>query len=139
MRMPIPWVFVLAYLAGIGLQLLIPLQVSSSAMSLSAQVAGGVLFTVGAGLAVWSLLIFRRAAAKTVPGEASVGLVTAGPYRLSRNPIYAGLILAYLGEAGLLVQLWPLLFLPLAVVYVNWFVIPVEEAALRGLDGYAQY
>jgi protein-S-isoprenylcysteine O-methyltransferase Ste14 len=40
--------------------------------------------------------------------------------------MYVGLILLYIGETGLLVQVWPLFFLPLAVVYVNWFVIPVE-------------
>jgi protein-S-isoprenylcysteine O-methyltransferase Ste14 len=98
-----------------------------------------VLFLAGASLAAWGLLLFRKAATTTVPGEAAKELVTRGPYRLTRNPMYVGLALAYLGEAGLLVQAWPLLFLPLAVAYVNWFVIPVEEATLRRIEGYAKY
>jgi protein-S-isoprenylcysteine O-methyltransferase Ste14 len=57
--------------------------------------------------------------------------VTAGPYRFTRNPMYVGLVLAYLGEQGMLLQVWPLLLLVLTVVYVNWFVIPVEETSLR--------
>jgi protein-S-isoprenylcysteine O-methyltransferase Ste14 len=48
-------------------------------------------------------------------------------------------VILYLGEAGLLVQVWPLLFLPLVLGYVNWFVIPTEEATLAAMDGYAQY
>jgi protein-S-isoprenylcysteine O-methyltransferase Ste14 len=44
--------------------------------------------------------------------------------------MYVGLSLAYLGEAGLLKQVWPVILLPLVVAYLNWVVIPVEEARL---------
>lgn len=55
--------------------------------------------------------------------------------------MYVGLIFAYLGEAGLLNQFWPLLLLPLTVFYINWIVVPVEEARLKesfGLE-YQEY
>ena len=45
--------------------------------------------------------------------------------------MYVGLTLAYLGEAGILRQIWPVLLLPLTLAYVNWTVIPVEEKKLR--------
>jgi protein-S-isoprenylcysteine O-methyltransferase Ste14 len=45
--------------------------------------------------------------------------------------MYVGLVLAYLGEQGMLVEVWPLALLVLTVAYVNWFVIPVEETSLR--------
>ena len=61
----------------------------------------------------------------------STTLVTSGPYRFTRNPMYVGLSLAYLGEAGLLKQIWPLLLLPLVLAYLNGTVIPVEEARLK--------
>lgn len=70
----------------------------------SAGVAGALLFLLGATIAGWGLVIFRRARTTTVPGRASAALVTWGPYRFSRNPMYVGLTLAYLGEAGLLRQ-----------------------------------
>jgi protein-S-isoprenylcysteine O-methyltransferase Ste14 len=38
--------------------------------------------------------------------------------------------MAYLGEAGLLAQLWPVLFLPLMLLYLNKVVIPLEEEIL---------
>ena len=56
--------------------------------------------------------------------------MTWGPYRFTRNPMYVGLVLAYLGEAGLLKQIWPVLLLPFTVAYLNWTVIPLEEAKL---------
>jgi protein-S-isoprenylcysteine O-methyltransferase Ste14 len=104
-------------------------------------VVGGVLFAIGAVIAGWSLWIFRKARTTTVPGRASAALVTWGPYRLTRNPMYVGLTAAYLGEAGLLRQAWPIVLLPLTLAYVNWIVIPLEEARLKEVfgDEYEQY
>jgi protein-S-isoprenylcysteine O-methyltransferase Ste14 len=45
--------------------------------------------------------------------------------------MYVSLILAYLGEAGILRQAWPLMLLPLVIAYLNWTVIPIEEARLK--------
>jgi protein-S-isoprenylcysteine O-methyltransferase Ste14 len=100
-----------------------------------------VFFLIGAAVAAWGLLVFRKARTTTVPGKSSTAVVTAGPYRFSRNPMYCGLIIAYLGEAGLLVQLWPLIVLPFVVAYLNWIVIPVEESRLQEDFGaeYEQY
>jgi len=94
-------------------------------------IAGGVLFAVGAVIAGWGLVIFRRTGTTTVPGKSSVKLVTWGPYRFTRNPMYVGLVFAYLGEAALLKQIWPVLLLPFTVAYLNWTVVPVEEARLE--------
>ena len=46
--------------------------------------------------------------------------------------MYLSLSLAYLGEAGILTQLWPVILLPLTLAYVNLIVIPLEEAVLKG-------
>jgi protein-S-isoprenylcysteine O-methyltransferase Ste14 len=55
--------------------------------------------------------------------------------------MYVGLTFCYLGEAGLLRQLWPVLVLPLMIAYLNWTVIPVEEARLTQVfpEDYEQY
>ncbi len=140
MRVPVPWVFVLTYLVGVGLEYAWPLNVGVKAVP-GLGVAGGVVFCLGAVIAGWGLLTFRRARTTTVPGKASSRLVTWGPYRFSRNPMYVGLTLAYLGEAGILRQVWPVLLLPLTVAYVHWVVIPVEEGKLNEVfgDEYERY
>ena len=140
LRIPVPWVFILAYLAGVGVERL--WRAHAAAATLVVPFAAGAgLFVIGAAIAGWGLVTFGRARTTTVPGKASSALVTWGPYRFTRNPMYVGLTLAYLGEAGILRQAWPLAFLPLVVAYVNWIVIPVEEAKLDEVFGieYANY
>jgi len=132
-------VFVLGYVIGFALQVAVPVQPNSLSVSNALNIAGGVLFLVGAGLAGWAWLLFRQAGTTAVPGEVSRVLVTRGPYRVTRNPMYVGLTIAYVGEAGALLQLWPLLVLPFVIAYVNWFVLPVEEASLKMFDGYSEY
>jgi protein-S-isoprenylcysteine O-methyltransferase Ste14 len=140
LRVPVPWVFVLTYLAGVGIESalhagrLLP----NSTLLTS---AGRILFIAGAGLAGWGWLIFWRARTTRVPGQASSTLVTGGPYRWIRNPMYVGLSLAYLGEAAILHQIVPALLLPLTIVYLNRVVIPVEEERLHSVFGaeYQQY
>lgn len=127
---PVPWVFVLTYLLGVALEHLHHSAISPPAALVSKR-AGAVLFAVGTVIAGWGLVIFRRAKTTTVPGKVSGKLVTSGPYRFTRNPMYVGLVLAYLGEAGLLKQIWPVVLLPFTVAYINWTVIPVEEAKLE--------
>ena len=135
MRVPVPWVFALAYLAGVGLQHWMPAVIPSAQSLVWFHYAGGGLMLAGAAIAAWSLGLFRTARTTTTPGEASNELVTWGPYRWSRNPMYISLTLCYLGEAGILAQVWPLLLLPLVLAYLQQTVIPVEETRLRETFG----
>ena len=142
MRIPVPWVFVLGYLAGVGLQLAIFPRFHLSARTTHfISGFGALLFAVGAIIAGWGLVLFHKARTTTTPGKASKELVTRGPYRFTRNPMYVGLTMAYLGEMGILVEIAPIIPLFLVIAYVNWIVIPVEEGQLRELFGedYARY
>jgi protein-S-isoprenylcysteine O-methyltransferase Ste14 len=49
---------------------------------------GRALIALGLGLAVWAAVEFRRARTTIVPREEPSALVSGGPYRFSRNPIY---------------------------------------------------
>lgn len=140
MHVPVPWVFILAYLVGAGLEFAFPSHSAAEPLH-GVSLAGGALFAIGAAIAAWSLLLFYQARTTTVPGRKSCKLVMKGPYRFSRNPMYVGLVIAYLGEAGILKQAWPILLLPFTVAYLNWIVIPVEEARLTEVFGaeYEQY
>jgi len=134
MRIPVPWMFVLAYLAGVGLEAVCFHSHFFSTTPFMGEI-GALVFLAGAALAAWGWLLFRKAKTTRVPGQASARMVTWGPYRFTRNPMYLGLSVAYLGEAGILRQLWPALLLPLVFAYLNWIVIPVEEEKLREVFG----
>lgn len=136
MRVPVPWVFALGYLAGLGLQALIPMRAPSHTTRI-AYWAGLALVSIGVVLALWCLSIFRRRHTTTVPFGQSSELVTWGPYRLSRNPMYVSLTLIYVGETGILAQMWPLVTLIPVILYVNGVVIPYEESRLRETFGAA--
>jgi len=137
LRIPVPWVFVLTYIAGVGIEAAFH-RGGFFRDYTSLTPVGFVIFTIGAGLAAWGWSIFRRARTTRVPGEASTTLVTSGPYRLMRNPMYVGLSVAYIGEAAILHQIVPIVLLPLTIFYLNRVVIPVEEERLLAVFG-AQY
>jgi protein-S-isoprenylcysteine O-methyltransferase Ste14 len=140
LHLPVPWVYVLTYLVGVGLEWAVPLGIPKEKLAGVAP-AGAAIFVAGAIIAGWGWLIFRKQRTTTVPGKASSRLVTWGPYRFSRNPMYLGLVIAYLGEAGILKQLWPVILLPLVILYVNFIVIPLEESRLKEVfqEEYEQY
>jgi protein-S-isoprenylcysteine O-methyltransferase Ste14 len=81
---------------------------------------------------VWTLVLFRGAGTEIEPtSPVNRALVTNGPYRFTRNPMYLGLAIVTLGIA-VWVGAWPMLIAPLAVfATANWVHIPFEEAKMR--------
>jgi protein-S-isoprenylcysteine O-methyltransferase Ste14 len=83
------------------------------------------------------VVAFRKAKTTANPTEPSATstLVIWGVYRLSRNPMYVGLLLMLLGWAIFLAHLLAFAFLPLFVAYMNRFQISPEERALSSKFG----
>jgi protein-S-isoprenylcysteine O-methyltransferase Ste14 len=135
MRIPPPLLFVATFFAGLGLQRLAPLTVHSSSVERAGHLIGLGLVICGALLALACLGMFLAARTTLKPFGAASRLITRGPYRFTRNPMYLSLTLVYLGLVGMLVQPWPLLLLPLPVAILNMIVIPFEEARLREVFG----
>jgi protein-S-isoprenylcysteine O-methyltransferase Ste14 len=100
-----------------------------------------VFVGVGIAVAFSAVGIFRKTKTTTVPHETPSTLVISGPYRFTRNPMYVGLTLIYLGVAGTRNEIWPAIVLPWLLAYINFLVIPVEEKNLRGVfgDEYRKY
>jgi len=55
-----------------------------------ATTAGWLLVTAGFLLRVWATLYFYRHNMRVIALEAQNALITSGPYRFSRNPLYLG-------------------------------------------------
>ena len=61
-----------------------------------------------------------------VPDQTS-SLVITGVYTLSRNPMYIGFLFMLIAWAFYLSQILVFVFLPLFIIYMNWFQITPEE------------
>lgn len=99
---------------------------------------GGLLVGLGVVLALWGVATFRGAKTAIVPFHPASQLVTSGPYRFTRNPMYTGMTLVHLGASALLNSAWPLILLPVALLVVRLRVMAREEAYLAGAFG-AEY
>ncbi len=95
--------------------------------------AAVVLILLGAVVALAGVVAFRRHKTTVNPftPEQSTSLVATGVYRLSRNPMYLGLLLALMGWSACLANWVSALVLPAFVAYMNRFQIQPEERALR--------
>jgi protein-S-isoprenylcysteine O-methyltransferase Ste14 len=105
---------------------------------------GLALVVLGAVPPLWAIMLFRREGTELNPtSPANAKLVTGGPFRFTRNPMYLGLVIETLGIA-VWVGAWPMFAAPLALfVTSNWVHIPFEEAKMRrqfatGFDAYAR-
>lgn len=89
------------------------------------------------GVAVCYAAARRLRAARTTlqPWEPTTTLVTDGPFRRSRNPIYVGYTLLYLGVAVWVNSAWPLALWPVVLWLMHRLVIAREEAYLGGRFG----
>lgn len=102
-----------------------------------------VLVSLGLVFGVSAMVAFRRIKTTMSPIKpaATSSLVTTGPFRFTRNPMYLSLLLYLLAWAVYLSNLLTLLFLPVFVFYINQFQIKPEERVLSSLFGqeYAAY
>jgi len=103
--------------------------------------AGYPIAFLGSALGVSAIVQFGRANTTVDPhGSVSV-VVTDGPYRFSRNPVYVGLVCLLIGMTLMFGSLWGLILAPLFILSLNHFVIRYEEAYLENKfkDEYADY
>jgi protein-S-isoprenylcysteine O-methyltransferase Ste14 len=78
--------------------------------SVALQVIGVVLFAAGLGLAVWARVYLGRNWGMPMTEKAEPELVTAGPYRFVRHPIYSGILLGFAGTALATQAYWWIVF-----------------------------
>jgi protein-S-isoprenylcysteine O-methyltransferase Ste14 len=89
---------------------------------------GLAFFALGLGLAVWARVHLGRNWGTPMTQKVEPELVTSGPYRLARHPIYSGILIAGIGTAVALSWLW----LPVVALAGIYFIYSatVEERFL---------
>jgi protein-S-isoprenylcysteine O-methyltransferase Ste14 len=100
--------------------------------------AGVVLVVLGIAITATAARGFAKAGTPIIPFELSTALVTSGLYRITRNPMYLGMVVALLGAAVLFGSLTPFLPIPVFVWLIQKRFIEAEERFLEEIFG-AQY
>jgi protein-S-isoprenylcysteine O-methyltransferase Ste14 len=100
------------------------------------QVVGIVICAAGAAIALWCVSTFAFIGRGTpAPFAAPRRLVTRGPYRLVRNPMYVGVGMFFVGAAVLYQSVLFLAYAVLFLVSSYLFVLLYEEPTLRRTFG----
>lgn len=101
---PIPPLF---FLIALGIQLALAAIPAAKFIAEPWHLSGVAFIALGVTLAVWGNRQFSRAGTAVNPFEPASALVTSGPFRVSRNPMYLGMVLVLFGTAVLLRELLP--------------------------------
>ncbi len=124
-----PPLIYLGFLAvGLGLDRLWPLAFLPEAVQYP---MGGALIVLGLFVAVASVWRFKAAGTGFRTSEPATTILTDGPYRYSRNPIYLGLTAIYVGIGILADAPWVLVLLVPVLVVMHVGVIAREERYLE--------
>jgi len=133
-----PLLYVVALGAGLLLNWAAPRPLLSSSLRCW---MGGALVVLGLGITGWGRALMARAGTNVNPFQPTTALVTTGPFRFSRNPLYVGLTLAYLGGALLTNSVWVLALLVPVLLVMHYGVVRREERYLEAKfgDAYRAY
>ena len=100
---------------------------------------GLVLFAAGLAFAVWARVHLGRNWGTPMTRKDDPELVTSGPYRLVRHPIYSGLIVAGLGTAVALGWLWLPVFTLAGIYFVYSAAVEERYLTARFPEAYPAY
>jgi protein-S-isoprenylcysteine O-methyltransferase Ste14 len=123
----VPLLIGLGITAGVGDPIALPVTLSRSVA-----VVLILAFAVWNGWAIWLMARHRTA---LLPGGSTRTILDRGPFGVSRNPLYLGLIALDAALALLWPSFWALVLTPVGVVALWWGAIRPEERYLSAKFG----
>jgi protein-S-isoprenylcysteine O-methyltransferase Ste14 len=133
-----PFLYGGAFLLVVIARLIAPLPITTWAIA----VPSGLLVSAAAiGIARWGRLTMQAAGTNINPGLPAKAIVTAGPFRYSRNPLYVALTLLYIGLTLVANTWWGLVVLVPLLLTMHVGVVLREERYLdrKFGDSYREY
>jgi protein-S-isoprenylcysteine O-methyltransferase Ste14 len=129
---------------ALGVPLLVGFAVTGSVgdpVALSVTTSRGVAIVLIVAFALWNswaLWLMARHRTALLPGGSTRTILDRGPFSVSRNPLYLGLIALDMALALLRPSFWALALVPVGVVALWWGAILPEERYLSAKFG-AEY
>jgi protein-S-isoprenylcysteine O-methyltransferase Ste14 len=127
-----PMIYLGSLVLGLLLNWLVP---SQRLLSISCPVTGWLLAFAGFCIGFWGVRTFIRFGTNVRPDLPVTALVTSGPYRYSRNPLYMACTIIYLGITLSVGSLWLLVTLMPTLALMHWKIVRREEEYLEGRFG----
>ena len=93
------------------------------------------LFVIAPCIAIWAMVTFRRHKTVVDPRGRVTAIVTAGPFRFTRNPMYVSLVLLYIAGTLAIGNTWTALLLVPVFLALHYGVIVPEERYLQATFG----
>jgi protein-S-isoprenylcysteine O-methyltransferase Ste14 len=103
------------------------------------QGVGLALFVLGLGFAVWARLTIGRNWGMPMSQKEDPELITTGPYRRVRHPIYSGILLAMIGTAIAVSVYWLIAFAFIGTYFIYSATQEERYMTSRFPDTYPEY
>jgi protein-S-isoprenylcysteine O-methyltransferase Ste14 len=127
-----PAVPLLTILLGVGLNRVCPFKLKLKLSTLFRYGVGGAIIGIAVlGLGLYPVILLRRTGQSENPWTPTTEIVTRGPFRFTRNPLYLQMVFGCLGFAVMLRNMWILLLTPLAAWGLQLLAILPEEEYLE--------
>ena len=123
-----PTYFIVLLFSSIGLHFLFPVM---RLISLPYNYLGILIIIFGIILNLWTDSLFKKRQTTVKPHEMPNFFISSGPFRISRHPMYLGMILILLGVAAFLGSLISFVFPIIFVMIMEKLFIPMEEKNLE--------
>lgn len=124
-----PLALAIAIIFGLTLNWLVPLPFMPP--GLPRGWIGVILFALCLALLIWAAATITRAGSNVPTNQPTTAIVEAGPYRLSRNPIYLAMLVGLVGLAIAFDTVWLLIMLVPFALVIRYGVIAREERYLE--------
>ena len=126
---PPPLFYVLIFLIALFIQKKVPLKDSVFHLQIT-KIAGISLFVISLFFLITSLRKFFQSKNTLILIKPASSLQTNGIYNISRNPMYVGLSIVYLGITCFIGNWWNIILFPLLLLILQEYIINREEKYL---------
>jgi protein-S-isoprenylcysteine O-methyltransferase Ste14 len=128
-------IFGVPFLVGLATQWILPFSLPQGILRQALIPIGIALVITGLGIIVSARREFARYGQPTDPGHPTSRVVKTGMFAISRNPLYLGSVIVFLGIAFTLNILWTLATLLLSIILCHHMMIVPEEHYLTAKFG----